>query len=157
MVCDICAEQQQQLLLNGDGSQVICDHDWDDHRVNETISDIKNTTIKKKRKTFISDEMFNAKIMKVQQTDTIKWAELPINVVYKIEKVKTVDTKFGERKIADLTSRTGKSYNVWLTTLVSKELESRDNGSDYYIKSLGMRNSTLNTDRKYYDFQILEM
>ena len=104
MVCDCCIELQQQLLNDGDGSQIICIHDSNNNHIDETVvneSDIvskednNDGDIKKarnKRKIFISDAMFNAKIMKFQK-DTIKWADLPINVVYKIDKVKTVDTK----------------------------------------------------------------
>ena len=164
-MCDSRMEHQQQLLNDGDGSQIICVHDSNNNHIDESDivskEDNNDGDIKKarnKRKIFISDAMFNAKIMKVQK-DTIKWADLPINIVYKIDKVKTVDTKFGKQKIADLSSRTGPSYHVWLTTLISNELEKRDNvdGEHYYIKSLGLKNSKKNVERKYFDFQLLNM
>ena len=122
--------------MDGDGSQVICDHLEADNVDCTNLTGNPNQTEKKKyvQTTFISDAEFlnlsrndnqvakkkrkgadvattfisDAEFLsKVAKHDAVKWGDVATNVVFKIENISTCKTKYGERKIATLKNEDG--------------------------------------------------
>ena len=103
---------------------------------------------------FISQHEFQAASSRVE-----RWADLPLNTIYRIDELnERIIDRNGEKiqcTYAVLTNREGEVANVWLTSIIEKELHSYDiNGKEkIYIQSLGLKRSKANKD--YYDFQIV--
>ena len=102
-MCDVCYDQQEQLLADGDGSQVICTHhvidDGDDDDANDSSQAVeeKGESVKKtisplitgvKRKTFfLSDEEFDRRAdtkLKRKLVPIKKWRELTARKTYRV-------------------------------------------------------------------------
>ena len=91
----------------------------------------------------------------------IKWSDLPTNTIYRIEDVKEKlvrrDDKNVESKYAVLTNRDGLTKNVWITSVIEKELDKYvlDGSGNLYIQSFGLRTNKAG-NKKYYDFDIVK-
>ena len=91
----------------------------------------------------------------------IKWSDLPTNTIYRIEDVKEKlvrrDDKNVENKYAVLTNRDGLTKNVWITSVIEKELDKYvlDGSGNLYIQSFGLRTNKAG-NKKYYDFDIVK-
>ena len=61
-------------------------------------------------------------------------------------------------KYALLTDQEGEMRKVWLIFIIEKELSNYDvyGKQKIYIQSLGLKNSTENGNRSYYDFEIVK-
>ena len=105
---------------------------------------------------FISQNEFQAMSSRVE-----KWANLPLKTIYRIDGImeKTVDRN-GEKvqsKYAVLSNREGEVTNVWLTSVIEKELNEYDvnRKEKVYIQSFGLKKSK-NGNNSYYDFEIIK-
>ena len=174
-MCDVCYDQQEQLLADGDGSQVMCTHyviDGDDD-ANDTSQAVeeKGESVKKtisplitgvKRKTFfLSDEEFDRRAdakLKRKLVPIKKWRELTIRKTYRVLKLHQMLVKFnGEERnsnYAEMEDSSGKLINAWLTPIIHEELSKYDLTEDTYIKPLGKVIGKIN-NRPYHDFAIV--
>lgn len=110
----------------------------------------------------IQDQSFiSLKEFKSLSSRIIKWADLPLQVIYHIKEVKEKNVKMeGEDRVskyAVLVNGLGELTNVWLTSVIEAELT---NVSDferykYLICSHGLRSNNAGT-RKYYDFELVK-
>ena len=101
---------------------------------------------------FISQHEFQAASSRVK-----KWADLPLNVIYRIDEIKEREINDGQIiTYAVLANREGEVTNVWLTSIIEKELLNYDiyGKEKIYIQPLGLKKSKANKD--YYDFQIVK-
>ena len=92
--------------------------------------------------------------------DVLKWRDVPMNNVFKIEDSETIKTKFGKATILTLVGRYGTKYRCWSTSVISDTLKSKKKdpsfrGREIYIKSTGLKQSTTNPDNEYYDFDLM--
>ena len=148
--CRICIDHQEQLLEDGDGSQVICDHlhisneKEDGEVVVVTTTDVPvavvdvtevssyasthSTTRKRK---FISSSDFVDKAdnsTKRSLSEIIKWTELDFDMVYRVHKVhehtikEVVDSKNRIGYYAELRDANEKLINVWITKIIRSNL-----------------------------------
>ena len=83
------------MLADGDGSQVLCDHQSIIDSQTETVDSIEKpgtpqASKKRKRTDFISVNEFDAEVSKNKRKDAIAWSVLPIDKIYKIEKIKNL-------------------------------------------------------------------
>ena len=91
----------------------------------------------------------------------IKWAELPLQVIYHIKEVKEKNVKIeGEDRVskyAVLVNGLGELTNVWLTSVIQAELAKISDFEryKYLICSHGLRTNNAGT-RKYYDFELVK-
>ena len=89
--------------------------------------------------------------------EAIDWCDLPINVVYRVNEVVPVQTKWGARVIFKLVNREAVDIKVWTPLNVSRDVKSgmKLYGTEAYIKSLGQKEVQTNggKKRKYFDFQ----
>ena len=104
-MCDSCYDQQEQLLADGDGSQVMCTHYViDDNDSSQAVGKIGESTKKTtdsitgvKRTLFLSDEEFNRRAdtkLKRKLVPIKKWRELVIRKTYRVLKLHQMVVKF---------------------------------------------------------------
>ena len=89
------------------------------------------------------------------------WGDLPTRTIYLIDEIKqkTIlrDGKEVISNYAVLVNRDGERKNVWLTSVIERELEKYEiGGTDkIYIQSFGLKANKSGT-KKYYDFDIVQ-
>ena len=111
-----------------------------------------------KKESFITTEDFNALTAPHFQEETIFWKDLPIQVIFKVEHVYLLQTKWGKQLVLVLTNHEGKIFQVYATNPIKNELKDigKNLATTTYIKSLGEKKITTNTgNRKYYDYEIV--
>ena len=104
---------------------------------------------------FITNEKFQASSLRVE-----KWSDIPLRTIYRIITVKTKtfikDGVEKKSKYAVMKSREGEIRNVYLTSVIEKELEKYDvNVEELYIQSFGLKRNA-NRTKNYYDFDIVK-
>ena len=125
-----------------------------------TIKRLKNNEFYiKKSMPFPTDQEFeNNKIS--NNGDVLKWRDVPMNTIFKIEDSEAIKTKFGKAIILTLIDRDDNTYRCWSTSVITDTLKSKKKdpsfkGKTLYIKSTGLKQSTTNPDNKYYDFDLM--
>ena len=103
---------------------------------------------------FPTNEKFDEN--KISNNDILKWRDIPMNKVFRIDDVSKINTKFGEGTILTLVDRDSNMYKCFATKTISDKLNNINlqNGS-CYIRSLGLKESKTNTGNKYYNFDIM--
>ena len=109
---------------------------------------------------FLSDEDFNYMVTaKHAAEEGIGWKILPENIVYRVEKLTQVPTKWGVRHILHLRDAIGSEIKVWAPRNVVYDLKSgfKLNGEDClaFIKSLGEKETCVigEQKKKFFDFE----
>ena len=121
MVCTPCFQEQQRLMEDGDGSQVICTHDY----ATDDDNNISNTNINVDNKIPWTVKQFEEK---TGTGDIIPWRDVDTNKPHLIKNKRYVSTRRGEVMVLSLQNQSGKVFNVWATSLIQKEL-SKDNNN----------------------------
>ena len=91
--------------------------------------------------------------------EAIGWCLLPQNVVFRMEKLTPVQTKWGSRYIVELRTSNGDELKAWCPSNVVRDLKTgfKLNGTDCraYIKSLGEKVTDIigEARKKYEDFE----
>ena len=91
--------------------------------------------------------------------EAIGWKILPENIVYRVEKMSPIHTKWGTRCIVELRNEMGQEINVWAPNNVVRDLKSgfKLNGRDClaFIKSLGEKETNVvgEAKKKFFDFE----
>ena len=109
---------------------------------------------------FLSNDDFDYMVAaKHEAEEAIGWKLLPENIVYCVEKMNPIQTKWGSRCIVQLRNANGQDINVWAPNNVIRDLRSRFklNGKDCvaFIKSLGEKETNVvgESRKKFYDFE----
>ena len=91
--------------------------------------------------------------------EAIGWKVLPENIVYRVEKMCPIQTKWGSRCILYLRNIMGQEIKVWAPANVIRDLKSgfKLNGKDClaFIKSLGEKETNVvgEAKKKFFDFE----
>ena len=91
--------------------------------------------------------------------EAIGWKVLPENVIYRIEKMSPVQTKWGSRFIVQLRNAMGQDIKVWAPSNVVRDLKSgyKINGKDCiaFIRSLGEKETNVVGEprKKFSDYE----
>ena len=103
---------------------------------------------------FPTNEKFDEN--KISNNYILKWRDIPMNTIFKIDDVSKINTKVGEGTILTLVDRDSNMYKCFATNPISYKLDkfNLQNGS-CYIRSLGLIESKTNTGNKYYNFDIM--
>ena len=101
---------------------------------------------------FISEVEFNKR--KSQGNGIIPWKEVPTEEIFYIENVEKIDTENGEATTVTLINIEGESIKAFATSLLANDLKGKTSG--YYIKSLGLKNSTKKVGRSYYHYELVK-
>ena len=109
---------------------------------------------------FLSDDDFNYMVAaRKEAEEALGWKLLPENVVYRVEKMNPIQTKWGSRCILHLRNVMGEDIKVWTPTNVVRDLKTgfKLNGKDCiaFIKSLGEKETNVagESKRKFFDFE----
>ena len=109
---------------------------------------------------FISDADFDYMVAaKHAAEEAIGWKLLPENIVYRVEKMSPIQTKWGSRCIIELRNAIGQDVKVWAPTNVVRDLKSgfKLNGKDCiaFIKSMGEKETNVVGEprKKFSDFE----
>ena len=109
---------------------------------------------------FLSNEDFDYMVTtKHAAEEAIGWKLLPENVVFRVEKMNPIQTKWGSRYILQLRDVNGQDINVWTPSNVVRDLKSgfKLNGKDClaFIKSLGEKETNVvgEPKKKFLDFE----
>ena len=81
------------------------------------------------------------------------WKDVPVDVLYHIESIMRIDTINGPSAILSLRDKEDKYLEAFATSLILKKLENADVKDEWYIKSLGSKESK--NGRTYYDFKVV--
>ena len=91
--------------------------------------------------------------------EAVGWKVLPENIVYRVEKMSPIQTKWGSRCIVKLRNVMGQDIKVWAPSNVVRDLKSgfKLNGKDClaFIKSLGEKETNVigEAKKKFFDFE----
>ena len=91
--------------------------------------------------------------------EAVGWKVLPENIVYRVEKMSPIQTKWGSRCIVELRNVMGQDIKVWAPSNVVRDLKSgfKLNGKDClaFIKSLGEKETNVigEPKKKFFDFE----
>ena len=109
---------------------------------------------------FLSDEDFNyMAAAKHSAEEGIGWKMLPVNIVFRVEKLTQIPTKWGLRHILHLRDAIGSGIKVWAPRNVVHDLKSgfKLTGEDClaFIKSLGEKETDVLGEqrKKFFDFE----
>ena len=109
---------------------------------------------------FLSDDDFNYMVAaKNEAEEAMGWKLLPENVVYRVEKMHPIQTKWGSRCILHLRNIMGEDIKVWTPANVLRDLKTgfKLNGKNCiaFIKSLGEKETNVagESKRKFFDFE----
>ena len=91
---------------------------------------------------FLSDADFDYMVAAKHATEeAVGWKLLPENIIYRVEKMSPIQTKWGSRCILQLRDVLGQEIKVWAPSNVVRDVKSgfKVNGKDClaFIKSLG--------------------
>ena len=125
-----------------------------------------NQTIKEENRlafnitSFLSDADFDyLSTTKHAAEEAIGWSLLPQNIVFRMDKLMSVQTKWGSRYIIELRTSNGDELKVWCPSNVVRDLKTgfKLNGADChaYLKSLGEKETDVpgESKKKYFDFE----
>ena len=90
-----------------------------------------------------------------------KWADLPLEEIYLVKELKEKLVNREGKEInsmyAVLENQSGDVKNVWLTSVIEKELKKENIGGNgkIYVRSFGLKMNKSGT-RKYFDFDIVK-
>ena len=109
---------------------------------------------------FLSNDDFDYMVAaKHAAEEAIGWKVLPENIIYHVEKMCPIQTKWGSRCIIYLQNVMGQDIKVWAPANVVRDLKSgfKLNRKDYlaFIKSLGEKETKVlgEPKRKFFDFE----
>ena len=97
---------------------------------------------------------------KDQYVPIIKWRELPENVIYHVNSVGKFDTpsKFVSTSVmyGVFHNKKGELFKVWLPERLCGELvDYAFNNMDAFVRSKGLKQSEKNSERNFFDYDIM--
>ena len=109
---------------------------------------------------FLSSDDFDYMVAaKHEAEEAIGWKLLPENIVYRVEKMCPIQTKWGSRCILHLRNAMGQNIKVWAPNNLVRDLKTgfKLNGRDSlaFIKSLGEKETNVigEPKKKFFDFE----
>ena len=109
---------------------------------------------------FLSSDDFDYMVAaKHEAEEAIGWKLLPENIVYRVEKMCPIQTKWGSQCILHLRNAMGQNIKVWAPNNLVRDLKTgfKLNGRDSlaFIKSLGEKETNVigEPKKKFFDFE----
>ena len=87
------------------------------------------------------------------QQPSLKWRELTIGVIYRIDKMKSVTTRYGPGTILELTTREDDKVEVWVPDRLVKDLGW--SGLPRYVRPFGLVQCIKDTTKMYHKYELL--
>ena len=102
---------------------------------------------------FPSNEEFTQRVQSQAQQPALKWRELTIGEIYRIDVVKTITTRFGPGTVLELTTRDDNKIEAWAPARLAKDLGWDD--LPRYIRPLGKFHCTKDSTKSYHKYELL--
>ena len=108
---------------------------------------------------FITDKRFETLVAKTKDADikTLKWRDLPLDKIYKIEERKEVIANAAPAMILSLVDREGIHCKIWAPNRLHDRLNTISIERSIYIKSKGVKEYKTDAEKWYYDYEIIEI
>ena len=102
---------------------------------------------------FPTNDQFNILMQSQAYQPAIKWVDLPINEIYRIDQVKTIASRFGEGKILELMTRDDKKITVWAPSRLVRDLGWDD--LPRFIRPLGKFPCRSDTNKSFHKYELI--
>ena len=102
---------------------------------------------------FPSEEEFAKQAKSTVYPPTLKWRDLIVGVIYRIDNYRAIPTKFGISTILEISKINNDKVEVWAPTRLVQDLES--SSMPRYIRPLGLVSCTGDSNRNYYKYELM--
>ena len=102
---------------------------------------------------FPTNEQFDKLMQSQAYQPAIRWVDLPINNIYRIDQIKTITTRFGEGKLLELMTRDDKKITVWAPSRLIRDLGWDD--LPRFIRPLGKFPCKSDSNKSFHKYEIL--
>ena len=102
---------------------------------------------------FPTNDHFDKLMQSQAYQPAIRWVDLPINEIYRIDQIKTIATRLGEGKILELTTRYDKKLTVWAPARLAKYLGWDD--LTRFIRPLGKFPHKSDSNKSFHKYELL--
>ena len=102
---------------------------------------------------FITTADFNVLVKEA----VMQWSELPLNIIYKIKRVKEVLVDNTATVILDLSNEQGDTLKVWAPQMLYKDLLRFPDKTNIYLRSLGKKECKMTPGRYYYGYNMAQV
>ena len=90
---------------------------------------------------FPTNEKFDES--KISNNDILKWRDIPMNTIFRIDDISKINTKFGTGTILTLKDKNLNTYKCFATKTIADNLNNVNlQDGSCYIRSLGSKEST---------------
>ena len=103
---------------------------------------------------FPTDEEFNQRMQSQAHKPAIKWRDLVVGTVYRIDQIKTITTKYGQGTVLELTKRDASKVEAWASARLTKDLGWGD--LPRYIRPLGLVACKSDNTKTYHKYELLD-
>ena len=102
---------------------------------------------------FPTNEQFDKLMQSQAYQPAIKWVDLPINIVYRIDLIKNITTRFGEGKVLEMMTRDDKKITVWAPSRLISDLGWDD--LPRFIRPLGKFPHKRDSNKSFHKYELL--
>ena len=160
-MCNVSLSQQEKLLPDGDGSQVLCEHMLEENDGDETQEyAMKKPSEQEKVDVPVdNDEEMVCNFPDDNddaEVNAIPWRDVDMQTWLRVVETRTVNTVNGKATIVVLHRRDGTQITAWTTKLIATNIATKQlaqGDKNLFIKSIGKKQSKL-TKNFYHDFRI---
>ena len=103
---------------------------------------------------FPTNEEFNQRMQSQAHKPAIKWRDLVVGEIYRINQVRTVITKNGQGTVLELTKRDASKVEAWASARLTKYLGWGD--LPRYIRPLGFVACKSDKTKLYHKYELLD-
>ena len=104
---------------------------------------------------FPSDEEFTRRVQSQAHQPAVKWRDLIVGEIYRIDQVKTVTTKYGQGTVLELTKRDASKVEAWASARLTKDLNEGWCDLPRYIRPQGLVPCKSDNKKTYHKYELL--
>ena len=102
---------------------------------------------------FPTNEQFDQRVQSQAHQPALKWRELMIGEIYRIDLVKNIATKFGPGTVLELTKHDASTVQAWAPAQLAKELGWGD--LPRFVRPLGLFPCKNDSTKSYHKYNLL--
>ena len=102
---------------------------------------------------FPTNAEFNQRMQSQAHKPAVKWRDLVVSEIYRIDQVKTITTKYGQGTVLELTKRDASKVEAWASARLTKDLGWDD--LSRYIRPLGLVACKSDNTKTYHKYELL--
>ena len=85
----------------------------------------------------------------------IKWVDLPINKLYRIDRIKTIASRFGEGKVLELMTQDDQKITLWAPSRLVRDLGWDADDLPRFIRPLGKFPCRSDSNKMFHKYDLL--